>query len=157
MKNFFRGYTLLEILLVLVISVAVILSVIQIYKTVDDNTKINNATSQILAVYQAAAQSSQLNTSADNLIPQFVANGYLSNDFLGQNINPWSGNIIATVPDVNTLEVSLSDVPAKFCRRINAKLNKITNNPLLKSKCPALNAVGNAIVIFNLNINSDTK
>lgn len=144
------GVTIIELLLVLAVIAAVLLGSTKLYQIVDNNRKVNDAVNMVLAVYQAGAQYDALTPGEDNLIPTFVSQGYLSEDFESPTVNPWGGSVTATAKAVNQLNVALSNVPVDLCSNLVAKFQKMSNATPAPCDTKATESQ-NFNVLFNLD------
>lgn len=120
------GITLLELLLALVIIAAVLLAVARLYQVVENNYKVNEGSNIVLTVYQAAAQYTALPTTG-NLLVDFYDKGYVPQQFITTGSNPWGGNITASAPTADQLDVKLEEVPSKLCLNLQQKFIKMNS------------------------------
>ncbi len=149
MRTKLTGVTVIELLLVLAVIAAVLLGSTKLYQIVDNNRKVNDAVDMILAVYQAGGQYDTLPVNADNMIPTFVDQGYLTSDFEQDSANPWGGSVKATTPSANQLSVTLSNVPAELCSNLGAKFKKMNNAQA--TPCDAEKTAQDFKVTFNMD------
>lgn len=124
-----KAFSLLELSLVILVIAMLTLSVTQVYRLVEDHRKVNLAVNQILTVYQAGANYEVLPNISTSLIPVFIADGYLSDDFQLSTINPWGGSIDAKAngADLNKLRIEMFKVPWEQCENIRIKFEKNAN------------------------------
>jgi prepilin-type N-terminal cleavage/methylation domain-containing protein len=105
-----KGFTLLELIVVMVIITIIASQVIASFKGASDNGRIAAALNSIKAIQTAAM--SYFNNNGGSCsgisVATLVSGNYLPGMFTGTNANPWNGNYNIAVNPNNTTQFNLS-------------------------------------------------
>ncbi len=105
-----KGFTLLELIVVMIIITIIASQVIASFKGAADNGRIAAALNSIKAI-QTAAMSYYSNNGGSCTgisVASLVSGNYLPGTFTGTNANPWSGNYAIAVNPNNATQFNLS-------------------------------------------------
>jgi prepilin-type N-terminal cleavage/methylation domain-containing protein len=148
-----KGFTIIEIMLVLVIIAGLLYAIGRIYRMVDDSRRVNEAANQVLSVYQAAGQWYTTNsfTSGQSYISTFVDNGYLLDSYENSTADPWGGSITAVGNGSHQIIITLNNVPGRLCNNLKAKFQAM-QNATMKTACPGTSSSGAFSMNFDMQL-----
>jgi prepilin-type N-terminal cleavage/methylation domain-containing protein len=105
-----KGFTLLELIVVMVIITIIASQVVASFKGAADNGRVAAALNSIKAIQTAAMSYFNNNggSCAGISVATLVSGNYLPGTFTGTNANPWGGNYIVAVNANNATQFNLS-------------------------------------------------
>ncbi len=105
-----KGFTLLELIVVMVIITIIASQVIASFKGAADNGRVAAALNSIKAIQTAAMgyYNSNGGTCAGISVASLVSGNYLPGTFTGTNSNPWGGSFTVAVNASNSTQFNLS-------------------------------------------------
>jgi len=105
-----KGFTLLELIVVMVIITIIASAVIASFKGVSDNGRVANALNSIKAIQTAAMGyfNSNGGSCTGISIATLVTGKFLPGSFSGTGTNPWGGNYTVNVNAADTTKFDLS-------------------------------------------------
>ena len=105
-----RGFTLLELIVVMVIITIIASQVIASFKGAADNGRVAAALNSIKSIQTAAMSyfNSNGGSCAGISVANLVAGNYLPGTFTGTNANPWGGNYSVAVNANNSSQFNLT-------------------------------------------------
>jgi len=105
-----KGFTLLELIVVMVIITIIASQVVASFKGAADNGRVAAALNSIKAIQTAAM--SYFNNNGGNCtgisVATLVSGNYLPGTFTGTNANPWNGNYTVAVNANNNTQFNLT-------------------------------------------------
>ncbi len=111
-----RGIGLLELMLSLAIIAILLVTATRYYVTTKSSQQVNEAAQMVTAVYSAAqAWLAHDAIQQKDMVPIFVNDGTLPQEFSRTNINPWGGTVTAIGQSASSITVTLSLVPTDAC------------------------------------------
>ena len=124
-----EGFTIIELIAVMVIIAVILGSVLAAVKGATDNSRITSAIASVRALQTASvgyynqnggsySNLSLASLAADNMLP--------ANFTSGANANPWSGNIVVA-PDANAnyFDITLTNVPSTASTALTNAVSKL--------------------------------
>jgi prepilin-type N-terminal cleavage/methylation domain-containing protein len=131
-----KGFTLLELIVVMVIITIIASQVISSFKGASENGRVAAALNSIKAIQTAAM--SYFNNNGGSCtgisVTTLVSGNYLPGSFTGTNANPWGGNYIVAVNANNATQFNLSMTNI-------SQTNATTLNSALQNSAQAVNYV----------------
>jgi len=121
-----NGFTLLELIVVMVIITIIASQVIASFKGASDNGRVAAALNSIKAIQTAAM--SYFNGNGGSCsgisVASLVSGNYLPGTFTGTNANPWGGNyVVAVNPSNNSqFDLSMTNIPSSAAGPLNNAL-----------------------------------
>lgn len=123
-----KGFTLLELIVVMVIITIIASGVIASFKGASDNGRVATALNSIKAIQTAAMGYFNGNGGSCTgiSIANLVSGNYLPAAFSGTNTNPWSGNYAVNVNanDPTKFDLSMTNVSANDNLALNNAIQK---------------------------------
>lgn len=115
-KNNKKGFTIIELIAVMVIIGVILSSVLAVVKGATDNSRITSALASVRALQTASVNYYNSNGgSYSNLsLAALASNNMLPANFTsGTNANPWNGSImVAPDANVNYFDITFTNVPS---------------------------------------------
>lgn len=105
-----KGFTLLELIVVMIIITIIASQIIASFKGASDNGRIAAALNSIKAIQTASMSYFNANGGSCNgiSVASLVSGNYLPGTFTGNNANPWGGNYSVAVDPNNATQFDLS-------------------------------------------------
>jgi len=123
-----KGFTLLELIVVMVIITIIASGVIASFKGASDNARVATALNSIKSIQTAAMGYFNGNGGSCSgiSIANLVSGNYLPASFSGSNTNPWNGNYTVAVNanDATKFDLSMSNISANDNAAINNQIQK---------------------------------
>jgi len=123
-----KGFTLLELIVVMVIITIIASGVIASFKGASDNGRVANALNSIKAIQTAAMEyfNSNGGSCAGISIDNLIAGKYLPASFTGTGSNPWAGDYSVNVNagDVTKFDLSMTNITANDNAALNNAIQK---------------------------------
>lgn len=131
-----KGFTLLELIVVMVIITIIASQIIASFKGAADNGRIAAALNSVKAIQTAAMSYFNNNggSCAGISVASLVAGNYLPGTFTGTNTNPWGGNYTVAVNANNNTQFNLTMTNI-------AQADATTLNNALQNSAQAVNYV----------------
>ncbi|MBF0570449.1 MAG: prepilin-type N-terminal cleavage/methylation domain-containing protein [Candidatus Omnitrophica bacterium] len=127
-----KGFTVIEMVVVLVIISVILLAVVPLGQTATDSSRIANAIASIKAIQTASVEWASDNGGVYTGITfAKLAAGYLPAQFTAITTNPWNGDYTVNVDANNSqmLDIGLTAVPAIPAAKLTTALTKISALP----------------------------
>jgi len=127
-----QGFTIIELITVMVIIAVILGAVLAAVKGATDNSRITSALASIRALQTASVGYYNNNGgSYNNLsLATLAANNLLPANFTsGANANPWSGNIVVS-PDANAnfFDITFTNVPSTASTVLTNAVSKLVQS-----------------------------
>ena len=124
-----RGFTIIELIAVMIIIAVILGSVLAVVKGATDNSRITSALASIRALQTASVGYYNNNGgSYNNLsLATLASNNLLPANFTsGANANPWAGSIVVA-PDANAnyFDISFTNVPSTASTVLTNAVSKL--------------------------------
>jgi len=124
-----KGFTIIELIAVMVIIGVILSSVLAVVKGATDNSRITSAIASIRALQTASVNYYNGNGgSYSNLsLASLASNNMLPANFTsGTNANPWNGSItVAPDANANYFDISFSNVPSNASTVLTNAVSKL--------------------------------
>ena len=124
-----KGFTIIELIAVMVIIGVILSSVLAAVKGATDNSRITSAIASVRALQTASVNYYNSNGGSYTglSIVTLASGNYLPANFSGTSNNPWNGNItVAPDSNANYFDITLTNVPSGAATSLTNAVSKLT-------------------------------
>ncbi len=125
-----KGFTIIELIAVMVIISVILGSVLAAVKGATDNSRITSAIASVRALQTASVNYYNNNGGSYTglSLAALASNNMLPSNFTsGTNANPWNGNItVAPDANANYFDITFTNVPSIAATSLTNAVNKLT-------------------------------
>ncbi|MGB6977087.1 MAG: prepilin-type N-terminal cleavage/methylation domain-containing protein [Gammaproteobacteria bacterium] len=141
-----KGFTLLEMLLVMSIIAVILIGVTRYYESAATSHKENEAVRLILALKAAGERYrvGQINESTD-ILPNLINRNLVP---VSAKTNPWGGTVTAAMAADGKITVTLATIPAAVCRSLVSIISTDIANSTATCSAADTDATGDFAVNF---------